>query len=145
MAKPILLHLGDDIRWNHELYEKLEERFDIKRSHSMNRTDFKAALEAKQFGDFVAMYRPFWSTGGEMGNWDEELMYARYCADFWMLSHIYITNPAHFSPLPARFTPAQEQVSIGSTQNAWPSAASSTAMLRPHARNPLPIQPYGSF
>jgi hypothetical protein len=86
MTKPILLHLGNDVRWNHALYKKLEERFDIKRSHSMNRTDFKAALEAKQFGDFVAMYRPFWSTGGEMGNWDEELMYARYCAGFWVLS-----------------------------------------------------------
>src|SRR6266480_1112504 len=79
MAKPILLHLGDDIRWNHALYEKLEERFDIRRSYSMNRADFKTALEAKQFGDFVAMYRPFWNTGGEMGNWDEDLMYARYC------------------------------------------------------------------
>jgi hypothetical protein len=86
MTKPILLHLGNDVRWNHALYQTLEERFDIKRSHSMNRKDFKTALEAKQFGDFVAMYRPFWSTGGEMGNWDEELMYARYCAGFWMLS-----------------------------------------------------------
>jgi len=74
MVKPILLHLGDDVQWNRALYEKLEEKFDIKRSYSMNRTDFKAALQAKQFGDFVAMYRPFWNTGGEMGNWDEELM-----------------------------------------------------------------------
>jgi hypothetical protein len=22
----------------------------------------------------LAIYRPFWNTGGEMGNWDEELM-----------------------------------------------------------------------
>lgn len=42
--------------------------------NSMNRDDFKAALQSKKFGDFVAMYRPFWNTGGEMGNWDEELI-----------------------------------------------------------------------
>lgn len=40
----------------------------------MNRDDFKAALQTKKFGDFVALYRPFWNTGGEMGNWDEELI-----------------------------------------------------------------------
>lgn len=28
-----------------------------------------------RFGDFVAIYRPFWNTGGEMGIWDDELMY----------------------------------------------------------------------
>lgn len=40
----------------------------------MNRDDFKRALEHKRFGDFAAIYRPFWNTGGEMGNWDDELM-----------------------------------------------------------------------
>jgi hypothetical protein len=74
-SNPIVLHLGDDIKWNHDLYKKLEEKFTIKRSHSMNREDFKNALKTKQFGDFVAIYRPFWNTGGEMGNWDDELMY----------------------------------------------------------------------
>jgi len=77
MAKPILLHLGDDVRWNHELYGQLQQDFDIRRSYSMSRAEFKKALETKQFGDFAAMYRPFWNTGGEMGNWDDELMYAR--------------------------------------------------------------------
>lgn len=77
MAKPILLHLGDDVRWNQDLYKKLEEQFDIRRSYSMNREDFKKALETNQFGEFAAMYRPFWNTGGEMGNWDDELMYAK--------------------------------------------------------------------
>ena len=75
MSKPILLHLGNDIRWNHELYSKLSNAFEIRRSYSMNRTEFKDALKNKKFGDFYAMYRPFWGTGGEIGNWDEELMY----------------------------------------------------------------------
>ncbi|KAI0437864.1 D-isomer specific 2-hydroxyacid dehydrogenase [Xylaria telfairii] len=74
MGKPIVLHLGDDIRWNHDAYTQFQSNFDIRRSYSLNRDDFKAALQSKKFGDFVAMYRPFWNTGGEMGNWDEELI-----------------------------------------------------------------------
>ncbi|KAI1493644.1 D-isomer specific 2-hydroxyacid dehydrogenase [Biscogniauxia mediterranea] len=74
MAKPIVLHLGDDIRWNHEQYAAFQARFDVRRSYSMSRPDFIKALKDKTFGDFVAMYRPFWNTGGEMGNWDAELI-----------------------------------------------------------------------
>jgi hypothetical protein len=73
--RPIVLHLGDDIKWNHELYYELQSRFQIARSYSMTREEFKHALHTNEFGDFVAMYRPFWATGGEMGNWDDELMY----------------------------------------------------------------------
>ncbi|KAH4000880.1 hypothetical protein HBI13_009100 [Parastagonospora nodorum] len=73
-SKPTILHLGDDIRWNHELYATLQAKFNIIRTYSMGRADFKAALKEKKWGDFVAMYRPFWNTGGEMGNWDEELI-----------------------------------------------------------------------
>jgi lactate dehydrogenase-like 2-hydroxyacid dehydrogenase len=74
-SKPTLLHLGDDIRWNHSLYATLQENFTIIRTYSTGRSDFKKALQEKKWGDFVAMYRPFWNTGGEMGNWDKELMY----------------------------------------------------------------------
>jgi hypothetical protein len=74
-SKPTVLHLGDDIRWNHELYVELGKQFNILRSHSMGREEFKKALQEKKWGDFVAMYRPFWNTGGEMGNWDLELMF----------------------------------------------------------------------
>jgi hypothetical protein len=74
MGKPIVLHLGDDIRWNHELYKELQDKFEIRRSYSMNRHEFKESLKSNRFGDFFAIYRPFWNTGGEMGNWDDELM-----------------------------------------------------------------------
>ncbi|KAF2138319.1 uncharacterized protein K452DRAFT_301271 [Aplosporella prunicola CBS 121167] len=74
MGKPILLHLGDDIKWNHGLYKQLQDKFEVRRSYSMGRDEFKRALKSHQFGDFVAMYRPFWNTGGEMGNWDDELI-----------------------------------------------------------------------
>lgn len=74
MTKPIVLQLGDDIRWNHDQYKAFTAKFDIRRSHSMPRDDFIQALKDKTFGDFYAIYRPFWNTGGEMGNWDEELV-----------------------------------------------------------------------
>ena len=73
MGKPIVLHLGDDIRWGHELYSKFQDKFVVRRSYSMSRPEFIRALKERQFGDFFAIYRPFWNTGGEMGNWDEEL------------------------------------------------------------------------
>ncbi|KAF2677349.1 D-mandelate dehydrogenase-like protein [Lentithecium fluviatile CBS 122367] len=73
-TKPTILHLGDDIRWNHELYAELSTKFRIERSYSMGREEFKTALKERKWGDFVGMYRPFWNTGGEMGNWDLELI-----------------------------------------------------------------------
>ena len=74
MTKPGLLHLGGDIIWNYQLYKRLEEIFDIKRSFSMDRYSFLGSLRSGAFGNFVAIYRPHWGTGGEMGKWDEELM-----------------------------------------------------------------------
>ncbi|ORY06884.1 D-mandelate dehydrogenase-like protein [Clohesyomyces aquaticus] len=73
-SKPTILHLGDDIRWNHTLYAELGTKFKIERSYSMGREEFKKALVERRWGDFVGMYRPFWNTGGEMGNWDLELI-----------------------------------------------------------------------
>lgn len=73
-SKPILLHCGDDIKWNHELYQKVQSQFQIVRSYSMSREEFKQALKTWKFGDFAAIYRPFWATGGEMSPWDQELM-----------------------------------------------------------------------
>jgi hypothetical protein len=80
-SKPTILHLGDDIRWNHDLYAELQSKFNIIRTYSMGREEFKTALKEKTWGDFVGMYRPFWNTGGEMGNWDEE------CTPHISLSH----------------------------------------------------------
>ncbi|KAJ5102822.1 hypothetical protein N7532_003351 [Penicillium argentinense] len=74
MGKPVVLQLGDDIRWNHELHTKFQEHFEIRRSYSLSRPEFIRALKEKKFGDFFAIYRPFWNTGGEMGNWNDELI-----------------------------------------------------------------------
>ncbi|KAF1916639.1 hypothetical protein BDU57DRAFT_238993 [Ampelomyces quisqualis] len=73
-SKPTILHLGDDVRWNHDLYAELRRQFNIIRTYSMGREDFKEKLRSGEWGEFVGMYRPFWNTGGEMGNWDEEIV-----------------------------------------------------------------------
>lgn len=44
----------------------------------MGREEFKKNLREGVWGDFIGMYRPFWNTGGEMGGWDEELVYVAY-------------------------------------------------------------------
>jgi hypothetical protein len=94
VAKPTILHLGDDIRWNHDLYAELLDKFNVIRTYSMGREDFKAALQEKLWGDFVGMYRPFWNTGGEMGNWDDELMYVLYPQPLSPIkSHSFFSSP----------------------------------------------------
>lgn len=74
--KPTILHIGDPIKYNHELYQKLEEKFTIIRPSAEERQRglFLEALRQKKWGDFQAVMRPFWITGGEMGRWDRELI-----------------------------------------------------------------------
>jgi hypothetical protein len=112
-SKPTILHLGDDIRWNHELYAELNNKFNIVRTYSMGRDEFKRALKEKKWGDFVGMYRPFWNTGGEMGNWDEELMYVvdtlTYPSHPKLTKHVKATS----SPRRAKSTPRPAQDSTG--------------------------------
>lgn len=58
-GKPIILHLGDDIRWNQDLYVELSRRFEVKRTYSIGREEFKKALKEKRWGDFVGMYSTY--------------------------------------------------------------------------------------
>ena len=74
MSKPIVLHCGEDVKWNHGLYKHMQDIFEIRRSYSMPRAEFKAALENNTFADFFAIYRPFYQTGGEMVPWDADLI-----------------------------------------------------------------------
>ncbi|EWZ82499.1 alcohol dehydrogenase [Fusarium oxysporum f. sp. lycopersici MN25] len=73
---PIVLHIGDPIKYNHDLYKKLESKFTIIRpsAEERQRGAFLEALHQKKWGDFQAVMRPFWITGGEMGRWDKELI-----------------------------------------------------------------------
>jgi hypothetical protein len=75
-SKPIVLHLGDPVKWNTEYYEQFSKDFTVIRPSAEERTrdEFIKALKEKRWGDFNAIFRPFWNTGGEMGRWDRELI-----------------------------------------------------------------------
>ncbi|KAI0166945.1 hypothetical protein GGR52DRAFT_574910 [Hypoxylon sp. FL1284] len=74
--KPVVLHIGDPIRYNPETYAEFATQFDVVRPdvHERERPEFAQALRDRRWGDFSAIFRPFWGTGGEMGHWDAELI-----------------------------------------------------------------------
>ena len=75
-AKPIVLHIGDAVKHNHDVYERFASEFTVIRpsAEERQREPFLQALRDRKWGDFVAVFRPFWNTGGEMGRWDKELI-----------------------------------------------------------------------
>ncbi|CRG86570.1 hypothetical protein PISL3812_03580 [Talaromyces islandicus] len=75
-SKPIILHIGDPVKFNTTLYEQLSQQFTIIRPSEAERQrePFLQALREKKWGDFSAVLRPWWATGGEMGRWDKELI-----------------------------------------------------------------------
>ncbi|KAI1444962.1 hypothetical protein F5Y02DRAFT_142009 [Annulohypoxylon stygium] len=74
--KPIILHIGDPIKHNPEVYERFASEFTVIRpeAEERQREPFLQALRDRKWGDFDAVFRPFWNTGGEMGRWDKELI-----------------------------------------------------------------------
>ena len=74
--KPIILHLGDPIEFNKELYAQIANDFTVIRPslEERQRDAFLKALKKKTWGEFQGVFRPFWNTGGEMGRWDAELI-----------------------------------------------------------------------
>lgn len=75
-SKPSILHLGDPIKYNTNIYAQLESQFTIIRPplEDRQRPAFLSAMREKKWGDFSAIFRPWWGTGGEMGRWDKELI-----------------------------------------------------------------------
>jgi len=76
ISKPVVLHIGDPIKYNPEMYEKFSSKFTVIRPslEERQRPAFLQALKDKRWGDFSAVFRPFWNTGGEMGRWDAEMI-----------------------------------------------------------------------
>ncbi|KAL2856323.1 hypothetical protein BJX68DRAFT_279650 [Aspergillus pseudodeflectus] len=74
--KPRILHIGDPIKYNHDIYARFSSQFEIIRPETADRQRdaFKEALREGKWGSFDAIFRPFWNTGGEMGRWDRELI-----------------------------------------------------------------------
>lgn len=75
-TKPIVLHIGDPIKYNPDTYALLSEQFTVVRPSAAERErpEFMRGLREGRWGNFSAIFRPFWGTGGEMGNWDAELI-----------------------------------------------------------------------
>lgn len=75
-TKPIILHIGDSIQYNTDIYNRLASQFTIIQPsvEERQRDTFMKALKEKKWGDFQAICRPFWNSGGEMGRWDRELV-----------------------------------------------------------------------
>jgi hypothetical protein len=71
-----VLHIGDDIVYNPNVYKTFSSQFTIIQPplEERSRENFIAALKERRWGDFHAIFRPFWNSGGEMGKWDEELV-----------------------------------------------------------------------
>ncbi|KAL2172988.1 uncharacterized protein P884DRAFT_252814 [Thermothelomyces heterothallicus CBS 202.75] len=74
--RPIVLHIGDPIKYNPKTYAEFSDAFEVIRPSAAERErgEFIRALKERRWGDFSAIFRPFWGTGGEMGRWDEELI-----------------------------------------------------------------------
>lgn len=70
------MHIGDPIEYNTEIFEKFSSSFTVIRpsTQERQRDAFLQALREKKWGDFAAVLRPFWNTGGEMGRWDAEMI-----------------------------------------------------------------------
>ncbi|KAL6245441.1 hypothetical protein RBB50_007440 [Rhinocladiella similis] len=96
MSKPIILHLGDAIKYNHDFYNtQFLTRYNVVHNDTSTRGEFIDALKHNRapgfslspetanhrifrveyrFGHFSAIFRPHFQTGGEMGQWDDELI-----------------------------------------------------------------------
>lgn len=61
--KPIVLHLGDPIKFNTDIHAQLESEYTIIRPslEERQRPAFLAALQERKWGDFDAIMRP-WCT-----------------------------------------------------------------------------------
>jgi hypothetical protein len=75
-SKPIVLHIGDPVKYNLDIYKRFSADFTVIRPslEERQRDEFMKALKEKRWGDFSAIFRPFWGSGGEMGRWDKELV-----------------------------------------------------------------------
>ncbi|RAK99934.1 D-mandelate dehydrogenase-like dehydrogenase [Aspergillus ibericus CBS 121593] len=75
MPKPIILHLGDPIAYNHSLYDgAFSSRFTIIRNEDLTRESFIEALKTNKYGPITALFRPHFASGNEMIPWDASLI-----------------------------------------------------------------------
>lgn len=71
-----VLHLGDPIKYNPDLYDKLFSNLTVVSPpvEQRRRSEFIRALKDRRWGNFHGLMRPIMFSGTEMGAWDEELI-----------------------------------------------------------------------
>jgi lactate dehydrogenase-like 2-hydroxyacid dehydrogenase len=76
MAPLRILHLGEPAKYDPAFYATTLAPYEIIRPSTEERARdaFMQALRSRRWGDFDAVMRPFWLSGGEMGRWDAELV-----------------------------------------------------------------------
>ncbi|KAI0397311.1 D-isomer specific 2-hydroxyacid dehydrogenase [Xylariaceae sp. FL0594] len=74
--KHIVLYLGDGADFSKDIYAQFNDKFEIAHPELKDRQPeaFKRALKGKKWGDFSAIFRPAWGSGGEMGDWNAEII-----------------------------------------------------------------------
>ncbi|MDI1492984.1 MAG: hypothetical protein OHK93_004768 [Ramalina farinacea] len=74
--KPIILHLGAPIQHHPDIYADLHDQFHLIRPDpaDLERHTFIKHLKDGTWGNFSAIMKPRWSTGGEMHPWDKPLI-----------------------------------------------------------------------
>ena len=110
-GKPIILHLGDPIEHHLDFYRRLQSQFEFVNPplSDLHRATFIKHLRERTWGDFSAIMRPFWNTGGEMGKWDGEIIellpktvkvYASAGAGYdWVDTHALAKHGSSYSSL----------------------------------------------
>ncbi|PMD21757.1 D-isomer-specific 2-hydroxyacid dehydrogenase-like protein [Hyaloscypha hepaticicola] len=75
-SKPIVLQIGDPVKWNTAQFDVFSKDFTVVRpsTEERQRDAFMKGLKEGKWGNFSAIFRPFWNTGGEMGRWDKEMV-----------------------------------------------------------------------
>ncbi|KAH8176958.1 d-isomer specific 2-hydroxyacid dehydrogenase, NAD binding domain-containing protein [Sarocladium implicatum] len=75
-SKPRILHIGDPVRYNPDVFLSFVSQFEVVRpsAEERQREEFIKALKEGRWGSFAGILRPHWGRGGEMGKWDAELI-----------------------------------------------------------------------
>lgn len=54
MSKPIVLHIGEPIKYNHDFYNKeFLSQFNVVRNEDLDRESFIKALKTKKYAQFL--------------------------------------------------------------------------------------------
>ncbi|KAJ4301971.1 hypothetical protein N0V88_002101 [Collariella sp. IMI 366227] len=127
--RPIVLHIGDPIKYNPETYAEFSNEFDVIRTDTAERErgEFIRALKEHRWGDFNAIFRPFWG----IIYCNSGLAAAEAVADFTVIMILSTFRHLPWCMSAATLTPSP------STKPSNPSTFAREAFQTCHIRAPL--------